>query len=334
MKRIFKREAAAFLAAALVLGGILAAAADRLTPQQHDYGSVWGMYAQEEKNSIDVLFFGSSICYCDVVPAVYWNRCGLTAFVQAGPEQPLSLTLDYLKESLRTQSPQAVFVECTGVAFQRYMGFTKTNIGQMPWGLNRLHATFTSAEPEVRKGLLFPLYFYHDRWTTLEDKDIQPYTTDPLAGYTFLSGTTDTGPEDCKTVDIAPEDWTRNTAALEKICMLCRQQNIRLVLYRAPTRRLHDEDWERLAAQFAGRDGVDILDCNDYIAQIGADTETDFYDSLHYNYIGAEKFSAFLADWTADTLSLSPTKSQNTDLWNERLAHFRALSADSQQNNT
>ena len=142
MKHIFKRELAAFLAAATVLGGILAGATHYLTPQQHDYGSVWGMYEQEQTDSIDVLFFGSSITYCDVVPAVYWKNSGLTAFVQAGPEQPLPLTLDYLKESLRTQSPKAVFVECTGIAFHKYMGFTKTNIGQMPWGINRLHATF------------------------------------------------------------------------------------------------------------------------------------------------------------------------------------------------
>ena len=181
MKHIFKRELAAFLAAAAVLGGILAGATHYLTPQQHDYGSVWGMYEQEQTDSIDVLFFGSSVTYCDVVPAVYWENSGLTAFVQAGPEQPLPLTLDYLKESLRTQSPKAVFVECTGIAFHKYMGFTKTNIGQMPWGINRLHATFFNAEPEVRKGLLFPLYFYHDRWTTLKSEDVQRYTEGPAA---------------------------------------------------------------------------------------------------------------------------------------------------------
>lgn len=56
MKHIFKRELAAFLAAAAVLGGILAGATHYLTPQQHDYGSVWGMYEQEQTDSIDVLF--------------------------------------------------------------------------------------------------------------------------------------------------------------------------------------------------------------------------------------------------------------------------------------
>lgn len=191
-----------------------------------------------------------------------------------------------------------------------------------------------NAEPEVRKGLLFPLYFYHDRWTTLKSEDVQPYTEDMLAGYTFLSGGTDKGPDDCETVDIAPEDWERNMDALEDIYALCRRNNIQLVLYRAPTKRLHDADWDRLTAQFDGREGVSTLNCSDYTAQIAADPESDFYDSLHYNCVGAEKFSAFLADWTKNNLSISPNEPQDTVLWTARLQHFRDLTANPPQENT
>lgn len=163
---------------------------------------------------------------------------------------------------------------------------------------------------------------------------MQPYTEDMLAGYTFLSGGTDKGPDDCETVDIAPEDWERNTDALEDIYALCRRNNIQLVLYRAPTKRLHDADWDRLTAQFDGRDGVSTLNCSDYTAQIAADPENDFYDSLHYNCVGAEKFSAFLADWTKNNLSISPDEPQDTVLWTARLQHFRDLMANPPQENT
>lgn len=163
---------------------------------------------------------------------------------------------------------------------------------------------------------------------------MQPYTEDMLAGYTFLSGGTDKGPNDCETVDIAPEDWARNMDALEDIYALCRRNNIQLVLYRAPTKRLHDADWDRLTAQFDGRDGVSTLNCSDYTAQIAADPENDFYDSLHYNCVGAEKFSAFLADWTKNNLSISPDEPQDTTLWTARLQHFRDLTANPPQENT
>ena len=89
MKHIFKRELAAFLAAAAVFGGILAGATHYLTPQQHDYGSVWGMYEQEQTDSIDVLFFGSSVTYCDVLPAVYWENSG-RSFARLRTSEPIS----------------------------------------------------------------------------------------------------------------------------------------------------------------------------------------------------------------------------------------------------
>lgn len=122
--------------------------------------------------------------------------------------------------------------------------------------------------------------------------------------------------------------------ALEDIYALCRRNNIQLVLYRAPTKRLHDADWNRLTAQFDGRDDVSTLNCSDYTAQIAADPENDFYDSLHYNCVGAEKFSAFLADWTKNNLSISPDEPQDTVLWTARLQHFRDLTANPPQENT
>ena len=66
-------------------------------------------------------------------------------------------------------------------------GLTKTNIGQMPWGINRLHATFLMPNPRSARDCCFRCAFYHDRWTTLKSEDVQPYTEDMLAGYTFLS---------------------------------------------------------------------------------------------------------------------------------------------------
>ena len=114
--------------------------------------------------------------------------CALLAM--AGPEQTIPMTALYLREALRTQSPQAVFVELTGMFYSRCTNYTKTNVGQMPWGYNRLAATFTEAEPEVRAGLLFPLLFYHDRWSELTADDwtvaLRGYSRDPLAGYTCM----------------------------------------------------------------------------------------------------------------------------------------------------
>ena len=322
------KECIALLLALAVLIGALTWLTVLVTPKQHDYGSVWGHYRQEPEDSLDVLFFGSSIVYCYVAPAAYWVASGLTAFVHAGPEQTLPITLEYVRESLKTQSPGAIFVECSGLGFPKYASHTKTNIGQMPWGLPRLRATFTSAEPELIGGLLFPLIFYHDRWSYLIEDDFRPYGADVMAGYTWLDRCV-AGEEDleCEEMVIPPESWERNAAALEKIYALCRSEGVELVLFRAPVDYLSEADWQRLCAAYEGREGVRLLDCLSHVPEIGAEIPTDFYDELHYNGAGAEKFSTFLAGWTRENLPITPRPQdeETAALWRSRLTRFTEL---------
>ena len=230
-----------FILALTVLLLMLGWANRVFTPKQHRSGATWGNFLQEPRDSIDVMFFGSSVAYCDVAPAAFWETSGLTAYVNAGPEQTLAITLAYIQQSLKTQSPSVIFVECSGLGFDRYQNFTKINIGQMPWGKARLQATFHAAEPEAVKGLLFPLFFYHDRWTELVEEDFQGYDSDVLAGFTWLDEYM-SGDLTCKSLDITEEKWQMNIEPLMQIYELCRREGIELVLFRTPTERLSTPD--------------------------------------------------------------------------------------------
>lgn len=325
-----RREALALTAAVLVLVLVLAFLTRLLTPKQHDFGSTWGHFLQEEPDSVDVLFLGSSLVYCDAVPAVVWEETGLTAYVLAGPEQTVPVTAHYLREALKTQSPQVVFIELTGVFYSRYTGFTKTNIGQMPWGRERLIATFREAEPELRAGLLFPLCFYHDRWSELTADDFRVaicgYDRDPLAGYTFLDTYAPAAPVHDRVFERSEEaeqNWRRNAQVLSDLCALCREEGITPVFYVAPTLgRIPDELLDPLKAYVAGLEGACLLDCNEHFDEIAADPACDFFDDLHYNAAGAEKFSRFLSHWLSDTLAPAPSADRDTALWQSRLDEF------------
>lgn len=316
-----KKELPALLLAIAVLVGALCYFTSILTPKRLDYGATWDSFLCEEKDSIDVMFFGSSIVYCDVVPAVYWDTSGLTAYVNAGPEQTLPITAEYIRQSLKTQSPKAIFVECSGLCFHQYEDFTKVNIGQMPWGIPRLRATFSDAEPELIGGLLFPMIFYHDRWSTLTREDFAPDSPDPFAGYTRVDHN-DKADMTCETFTVAPGDWARNFAALEEIAALCQEKGISLVLYRAPIELISNEDWNKVQTRFDGMAGIWCLNCVEKQDEIGADFPADWFDGQHYNYAGAEKFSVFLADWTKQTLSISPRTDVDPALWSQRLTYF------------
>nr|HPJ76379.1 hypothetical protein [Clostridia bacterium] len=117
-------------------------------PKRYSYGSTWGSYLKEPKNSIDVLFFGSSLVYCNIVPSVIYEHSGITSYVMAGPEQTIPLSYYYIKEAVKSQNPKTIMLDASGMFFNKYESYTKVNIGYMPWSLNRLSAIENAAEQE------------------------------------------------------------------------------------------------------------------------------------------------------------------------------------------
>ena len=68
------------------------------------------MYAQP-RNSIDVVFMGSSHIHCDVNTALLWEKYGIAAYDYSAAEQPLWTTYYYLKEICKYQKPQLVVLD-------------------------------------------------------------------------------------------------------------------------------------------------------------------------------------------------------------------------------
>jgi len=326
------RSRLAALVCLLVLAAALFYATRVLTPKRHDYGSTWGQFLKEEKNSTDVMFFGSSLVYCDVAPAAIWTESGLRSYVMAGAEQTVPMTYYYLREALKTQSPKAVFVEATGMIYDRYTNYTQVNIGYMPWGGNRLKASLTEAEDGLLPGFFFPLWFYHSRWNELTADDwrvgLTGYRADDLAGYTFLHEYRSmSGP---KTRRFTPDadNWARNLEFLKKIASLCADRGIQVVFYLAPSMgRLPQETVDSLKDAVAGMDGARFLDCNGIYDSFGIDASRDYFDTLHFNVSGAEKFSRVMADWITENLGLSPSPDADAALWDKRAAYLRAQAA-------
>ena len=326
-----KKELLALLASLLVIAIVVSAASALCSPKRHNYGSDWGEFLQEEENTIDVLFIGSSLTYCNIIPAIFWEETGLTAWDVTGPELTVPGAYHYLVEALKTQSPKVVFIETSGALYSRYTGFTKTVIGQMPWGLNRLEMTLREGEPENRLGLLFPMFFYHSRWTELSGDDWavfrEGYQKDMNAGYTYLNQyrvpggyvvRDDAGPDQ--------ENNARNLEYLKKIATLCLEQGITPVFYESPAasmmpRELMDPIFEALGSI----DGAVTVNFNDHREAIGAALEGDYYDALHYNAAGAEKFSIFLAQWVRENLDAAPTGRADEALWQSRVEYIRDL---------
>lgn len=313
MKKRSVKEPLLALVFVLLAALLIALASTLLRPARVDYGAVWGPYLAEPEDSLDYLYLGSSYAYCDVNPGVIYGESGLTGYVMAGPELTMSQSYYYLKEALKTQSPAVVFIEASALHFDRYQNYTQVNVGYMPLGKNKLDAIFQASEPELRTGLLFDLYFYHNRWKDLALSDaaraLTPPAADRLKGYTAVDGIFEgisDGPfrRDTKSQEV----YRENMAWLSKMLSLCTDRGIQPVVVFHPTySQLPPEDYDQIRRDVeAAAPNALYLDWSDNIQPVGLDPALHFYDPGHLNQPGAALFSAWEARFMTDVLGLTP----------------------------
>lgn len=302
-----------------------------LLPKRYDYGAVWETYLQEEKNTVDILFLGSSMVYCDIVPAQLYEKTGLTGFVMAGPEQTLPVTAEYLRECLKTQSPQLVMLDVTGAFFNECTNYSPVNVCYMPFGLPRVCAANACEEGTLRAAL-FPLYEFHNAIFEEHEKPEIPLEEQKAqsrmeCGYTFLSEArlqTESKEREFSTTP-GSETYEKNLSAIRQMAADCEKDGIRLLLYISPATEQIPAAWRtQLLDDLRGLSREAIEDWTDLSATIGIDDRTDWYDGLHYNAAGAEKFTAYLSEYLKD-LSLTPTGKEDSALWQSRVQWWQEI---------
>ncbi len=309
----------AFLLALLLFLGITWAGGWLLMPQRKEYGSLWEQYLREPEDSLDLLFFGSSIAYCDVAPAWIWEESGLCSWVMAGPEQTLSLTYYYLREALKTQKPKLVVLEASALFFDQYQNYSRANVSTMPLSVNRLRATLQAVERAEWKGLLFPLYNYHARWTEVRGEELEEHLhprQDEMAGYTPLGRALPQTPRENDRV-LQEAVYRKNLRWLGRLRDYCGEKETRLLMYLSPSAaRTPPELTERIKADAADM-GIELWDLSDLAQELGIDNDLDWYDPLHFNISGAEKFSR----WWGRALKaeVAPEPGADAAAWEARL---------------
>lgn len=295
-------------------------------PFRADYGATWETYLEEPRNSVDVLYFGSSLVYCNVVPSVIWEKTGVTTYAMAGPEQTIPITYYYIKEACRTQNPKVVAVEVTGMFYKEFTSFTKANITYMPWSMNRLAATFNAAESELRAGLLFPPLEYHGLWMSASADRIKRHLNpgiDAYAGYTYLDQSVAQGEPGVRDFSAETENYARNLEYLRKIQQYCQRRGIELLLFVTPAKnRIPEVAMNQLRQDIAAMEGVHFTDFNEVLPELDIDDGADWFDPLHFNCRGAEKFSARLGEYLCEEFGLAPTEGEDESLWQHRVGVF------------
>ncbi len=298
-----------------------------LMPERSIYGAVWSSYLQEKRDSVDVLFLGSSRAYCFVIPARIFDNTGISSYVMAGPLQRAPVSYYYLRECLKTQKPQVVFVEVSGAYFNEMEEHSVSNICYMPFSWNRIMAA-RACEEGLMKLALFPLEQFHSRIYQICNEKKPGQDGVMLCGYTPLTEAEEQTDRLFNDPVVRPGDETyeANLSYFRKIAELCEQKGIRCVFFLTPTMRPYtEEERVRLFSDLREFPCVAAEDWEDLIEEIGVDAATDWYDKNHLNLNGAVKFTDYLSVYL-QKLGLPRSEGVDLALWEQRIAYLEEQS--------
>lgn len=268
-----------------------------------DYMSTTAQLYATEDNLIDVVFMGSSHCYCGIYPSVLWKDKGIASFDMSTSGQDRNSTYHMLKELLKTQKPKVVYVDLFELTYDRhdvtsneYRNYLAMKTS--PNSVESVRNYFKGDEyKQTRKDYYFRFPIVHTRYKELTKNDFVDYAPGVFGrGAEYLWKVGDAYKDDSlnalqEQTELSPEskEW------IDSLIKLSDENDFTLEFIIIPFGR--DSEKQKImnaGIAYAGAQGIRCTDFNRYADQIGLDYSTDFIDNFHLNAKGAEKFTRYL----------------------------------------
>ena len=267
-------------------------------------------YYDEEPNSLDVIFLGSSHIMCGIYPLELYQEYGIASYDYTSSALVLPQAYYQVVEALRTQTPKVLVLDISGVAYENIKigspEYVHVQLDNMKWSLNKVEAIHDLIEnPSDRLEYYFPLLKFHTRWKELQAEDFQAIT-----GGTKGARVSDIVLEVASPVQIMPEDYVSPIAEypetyLRKILDYCRERNTQVVLLNLPAIPSDTaQGTYNAVSAIAEEYGVPYLNLLHHLDAIGFDYTTDLRDTSHCNRSGAEKVTSYVGKFLKENYDL------------------------------
>ena len=283
----------------------------------------------EEKDSIDVMYFGSSHMYTSINPVIVWEEQGIPSYILATQKQPFWISYYYMKEALKYQKPKVVVLDIYRSDFlEEYEeeSVNRSAIDLLDFSFNKAKMIESSVPKEERISYYVNLIKYHGRWKELTKEDFDwsyrsqkdslkgyvcLYPTTPIYRKQNLEGVTETSSMSAKTKEY-----------LTRIIDLSKKEDFELVFYKAPSNAtIEQKTYYNTVEAIAKENNIHFIDYNMLYEEIGIDLRKDFYDSNHVNLLGAKKISKHFSAYLAEEFNLLDKRNVTSykDTWNQAM---------------
>ena len=272
-----------------------------------------GFYTEPE-NHLQVLFVGASMTSVGVTPMELYENYGIPAYSVATEAQPILTSYYWVREAARLHPDSMKTVICDVSMLRREVGdgFYEKALNGMKLSENKLRAGWEAYNGPKAAIFAFPILGYHDRWDEFRRADIKKLNYEPreyLRGFNLRTTRyfNNVTYEDMPIVDtVLDEDIEEEkiNAVVEdkadkylgKMAEFCKENGIRLVLYKSPALANWSSKEHLAVAREAEKYDLEFLDFSlePLFGEIGFNPGTDSeVNKKHNNYYGARK----LTDW-------------------------------------
>lgn len=295
-------------------------------------GNMTYEYYNEEKNH-EVIFIGDCEVYANFSPMVLYEEEGITSYVRGNSQQLIWQSYYILKETLKYETPKVVVFNVNSMRYSEPVSeaYNRLAIDKMKWSKEKIDIIKVSmTEEENFLSYVIPLLRYHSRFDKLTSEDFEYLFKTKNSMYNgFLIN------KNVKPVESLPTKRRLSTYQfkencyeyLEKIKELCKKNNIKLVLIKAPSVYPYwYEEYEEQIQKYAKENNLDYYNFKEKIEEIGIDYSTDTYDGgLHLNLNGATKLSKYFSKILKEKYRLTDYRENEeiSKIYNEKLEIYK-----------
>lgn len=265
-----------------------------------------GFYAQE-KDTVDVVFIGSSSSYTYYAAPLIYGETGIACYPLSSNVQRPVAAIPLMEEAYKTQSPEVFVFEMRMYTMEdgtleSNTAFIRGVTDNMKYSLNRFRTVNRLVTDKTERYTYhFDIFKYHSNWKTMVLPDqlrcVIYEKENPLKGFVIRDDVTKLEPdrypvsvEITDTMPIPAEQEER----LRELLQYLKEHEQQALFIVSPYLATEDETkMFRYMEQIVEENGYTFVNFNDHLEEIGLDFETDFFDAGHVNTVGADKCSRF-----------------------------------------
>lgn len=310
----------------------------RLVMPKYQRGIVEGSMIGEYYDSNvphEVLFLGDCEVYENISTVTLYENYGISSYIRGSAQQLTWQSYYLLEDTLRYETPKVVVFNVLALKYgePQSESYNRMTLDGMEWSSAKWDAINASmTEDENMIDYVFPLLRYHSRWSELKPSDFEYLWNRDRVTVNGYYMRCDINPEGEFPPVMPLTDYRLPETSMEylaRIAQLCRDNDIELVLIKAPTLYPHwYEQWDEQVSNFAHENHIPYINYIYLRDRIGLDMSVDTYDAgLHLNITGAQKFADYLGSYLVRSFDLTDYREdlEVSALWEEDIEFYNNL---------